>query len=130
MHWYSHNRMDKDDKIAAIKISWENFTSYCSFGTIFAVDNLYHEILPQTKENMWIENEKNLISNNIYFVRYKMMECSEGLYNNNISHHSIETWSAWTKRFHLSNLSWIQHFRVFADQWPLPRIHSTAWCCR
>ena len=69
MHWYSHNRMDKDDKIAAIKISWENFTSYCSFGTIFAVDNLYHEILPQTKENMWIENEKNLISNNIYFVK-------------------------------------------------------------
>ena len=60
MHRYSHNRMYKNDKIAAIKISWENFTSYCSFGTIFAVDNLYKEILPHTKENIWIENKNKI----------------------------------------------------------------------
>ena len=115
MHPYSHSRMYKNDKIGAIKISWENFTSYCSFGTIFAVDNLFHEILPQTKENIWIENEKNLMSNNIYFVRYKMMECIWGIIIT-IFHITLLKLGQ-PERFHLSNFSWIQHLRIIA-YWP------------
>ena len=52
MQYYSHYRMNNNDKIAPIKISWENFPSYCSFGSIFVVENLNLHII----QSMDVEN--------------------------------------------------------------------------
>ena len=52
MQYYSHYRMNNNDKIAPIKISWENFPSYCSLGSIFVVENLNFHII----QSMDVEN--------------------------------------------------------------------------
>ena len=49
---FTQHRMNNNDKRGAIKISWENFTSYCSSGTIFVVDNSHPEILAHRQKKI------------------------------------------------------------------------------
>ena len=58
---------------------------------------------------------KNLMSNNIYFVWYEMMECIRGIIIT-IFHITLLKLGQ-PERFHLSNFSWIQHLRIIA-YWP------------